>query len=70
MLLGQGEKNPDSKNFLLGINIACFIWINKCKNEIPNIIGFKRFFSSFIRKQKYVGKLESFDDIDHISIWL
>ena len=70
LLLGQGEKNADTKNFILGINIARFTWISKCKNEAPNIDGFKRFFSAFVRKQKYVGKLSSLDNVNHNNIWL
>ena len=68
-LLGIGFKHADNLTFLLTINIARYVWISKHKNNIPSLAGFKNFFNYFIKTQKYVGILDSLQNINIEQIW-
>ena len=70
LLLGHGIDTPDCRNFVLGINIARYVWITKHKDTSPNLNGFKNFFKFFINKQKFVGKLSCISALNPNDMWL
>ena len=70
LLLGHGIDTPDCRNFVLGINIARYVWVAKHKDIIPNLNGFKNFFKFFITKQKFVGKLTCINALNPNDMWL
>ena len=51
-LTGALLRSPNDRTFILILNMSRFLYISKCKEELPSFAGFKNFFNHFLINHK------------------